>query len=242
MAAELGAEAPFIPPDARREPYADRNALMGYDPDACIPQPLRPLHAGGDAVLGALARGRGPEASHRADARLLVARHRVRAVRRLLEPSDRRHLREVPRGRTGRPRAGARHGQVDVHVLRRRLPDRPARRPLDAADREGDLDPSYVSNEGNLCVKGRFAFNFVHHLDRLTDPLVRGADGELHPTTWDDALRVAAEGLKGVKERHGAQSVGVLASARLTMEENFLLQKLARTALETHSIHSCEAT
>jgi formate dehydrogenase major subunit len=53
---------------------------------------------------------------------------------------------------------------------------------------------------------------------------------------------VAAEGLKGVKERHGPQAIGVLASARLTMEENFLLQKLARTALETNSIHSCEAT
>jgi predicted molibdopterin-dependent oxidoreductase YjgC len=64
----------------------------------------------------------------------------------------------------------------------------------------------------------------------------------LHPTTWDDALRVAAEGLKGVKERHGPMSVGVLASARLTMEENFLIQKLARTALGTNSVHSCEAT
>jgi predicted molibdopterin-dependent oxidoreductase YjgC len=103
-------------------------------------------------------------------------------------------------------------------------------------------DPSYVSNDGNLCVKGRFAFNFVHHPDRLTDPLVRGDDGELHPTTWEHALQAAAEGLKGVKERHGPQSIGVLASARLTMEENFLIQKLARTALGTHSVHSCEAT
>jgi predicted molibdopterin-dependent oxidoreductase YjgC len=103
-------------------------------------------------------------------------------------------------------------------------------------------DPSYVSNEGNLCVKGRFAFNFVHHPDRLTEPLVRGDDGELHPTSWDGALRAAAEGLKEVKERHGPQSIGVLASARLTMEENFLIQKLARTALGTNSVHSCEAT
>ena len=45
-----------------------------------------------------------------------------------------------------------------------------------------------------------------------------------------------------MKERHGPQTVGVLASARLTMEENFLIQKLARTALGTHSVHSCEAT
>jgi formate dehydrogenase major subunit len=121
--------------------------------------------------------------------------------------------------------------QIDIHV------DRGTRKIVKITS-----DPSYVPNEGNLCVKGRFAFNFVHHPDRLTRPLVRGEDGELHPASWDDALRVAAEGLKGVKERHGPQSVGILASARLTMEENFLLQKLARTALETHSIHSCEAT
>jgi predicted molibdopterin-dependent oxidoreductase YjgC len=103
-------------------------------------------------------------------------------------------------------------------------------------------DPSYVSNEGNLCVKGRFAFNFVHHPDRLTEPLVRGDDGELRPTTWDDALRAVAEGLEGVKERHGPQSIGFLASARLTMEENYLVQKLARTVIGTNSVHSCEAT
>ena len=103
-------------------------------------------------------------------------------------------------------------------------------------------DPSYVSNEGNLCVKGRFAFNFVHHPDRLEKPLVRREDGELHETTWDDALEVAADGLNRVKAEHGPQSIGFLASARLTMEENFLIQKLARSVIGTNSIHSCEAT
>jgi predicted molibdopterin-dependent oxidoreductase YjgC len=103
-------------------------------------------------------------------------------------------------------------------------------------------DPSYVSNEGNLCVKGRFAFNFVHHPDRLTEPLVRGEDGELHPTSWENALEVAAAGLKRVRDEHGAQTIGFLSSARLTMEENFLIQKLARTVIGTNSVHSCEAT
>jgi predicted molibdopterin-dependent oxidoreductase YjgC len=60
-------------------------------------------------------------------------------------------------------------------------------------------EPHYVSNEGNLCVKGRFAFNFVHHPDRLTKPMVRGEDGELHETSWDDALQAAADGLNRVK-------------------------------------------
>ena len=47
----------------------------------------------------------------------------------------------------------------------------------------------YLPNEGNLCVKGRFSFNFVHHPDRLTQPLVRGDDGELHATTWETRCR-----------------------------------------------------
>jgi predicted molibdopterin-dependent oxidoreductase YjgC len=102
--------------------------------------------------------------------------------------------------------------------------------------------PGTTVNDGNLCVKGRFANDFIHHPDRLTEPLVRGEDGELHPTTWEHALHVAADGLKGVMERHSPQHVGVLSSARLTNEENFLIQKLARTGLKTHSVHSCEAT
>ena len=100
----------------------------------------------------------------------------------------------------------------------------------------------YLPNEGNLCVKGRFAFNFVHHPDRLTQPLVRGEDGELHPTTWEHALETAATGLKNVIAEHGPQAIGFLSSARLTNEENYLIQKLARTGVGTNSVHSCEST
>jgi len=56
------------------------------------------------------------------------------------------------------------------------------------------------------------------------------------------ALSAAAEGLSQVKERHGPQAVGFLASARLTNEENYLIQKLARAVIGTNSVHSCEAT
>jgi predicted molibdopterin-dependent oxidoreductase YjgC len=100
----------------------------------------------------------------------------------------------------------------------------------------------YLPNRGDLCVKGRFAFDFVHSPDRLTAPHVRGGDGELHPASWPVAIDAAARGLRGVKDRHGAQAVGVISSARLTMEENFLIQKLARTGVGTNSVHSCEAT
>ena len=100
----------------------------------------------------------------------------------------------------------------------------------------------YLPNEGNLCVKGRFAFNFVHHPDRLTEPLVRGEDGELHAVVLGDAIQPAADGLRGVMERHGPQAIGFLSSARLTNEENYLIQKLARTGVGTNSVHSCEST
>ncbi len=99
-----------------------------------------------------------------------------------------------------------------------------------------------TTNDGNLCVKGRFAYDFIDHPDRLTQPLVRGEDGELHPTTWDDALAKAATGLRGVTERHGPDALGFVSSSRCTMEENFLMQKLSRAVFHTNNVHQCAAT
>ncbi|MBW2242063.1 MAG: (2Fe-2S)-binding protein [Deltaproteobacteria bacterium] len=103
-------------------------------------------------------------------------------------------------------------------------------------------EPGTTSNDGNLCVKGRFAYEFVHHGDRLTKPLVRGKDGELRETSWEDALQVAAEGLMGVRERHGADGLGFVSSSRCTVEENYLVQKLARVVFGTNNVHQCAAT
>jgi predicted molibdopterin-dependent oxidoreductase YjgC len=102
--------------------------------------------------------------------------------------------------------------------------------------------PGETVNDGNLCVKGRFSYEFIHHADRLTRPLIRAADGQLHPASWEAALRVAAEGLLGVKARHGADALGFVSSSRCTGEENFLVQKLARAAFGTNNVHSCAAT
>ena len=99
-----------------------------------------------------------------------------------------------------------------------------------------------LPNDGNLCVKGRFAYQFVHHPERLQTPLVRGEDGELHPATWDDALKRAADGMMGVRSRHGADSLGFISSSRCTMEENYLVQKLARAVFGTNNVHQCAAT
>jgi len=97
-------------------------------------------------------------------------------------------------------------------------------------------------NDGHLCNKGRFAWQFVHHPDRLTMPLVRGADGELHQTDWDSALDRVAEGLGAVRDAHGADAIGFLASSRCTNEDVYALQKLARATLLTNNVHSCAAT
>lgn len=244
LAAELGAEAPFLLPDAKREPYEDRNRLMGYDPDACILCNRCVRYTQEVMQCSALSlEGRGP------GARVVPTHGRSwldtecelcggclstcptgAIYEKFLEGAPAGHERGLEKVKSTCTFCGV-GCQIDINV------DPQTKRIVKITS-----DPDYVSNEGNLCVKGRFAFNFVHHPDRLTEPLVRGEDGELHPATWEHALAAAAKGLKEVKERHGPQTIGVLASARLTMEENFLIQKLARTALQTHSVHSCEAT
>jgi predicted molibdopterin-dependent oxidoreductase YjgC len=99
-----------------------------------------------------------------------------------------------------------------------------------------------TTNDGNLCVKGRFAYDFIHHEDRITTPLIRGEDGELHEASWDDALATAAAGLLAVKETHGTDSMGFVSSSRCTMEENYLVQKLSRAVFGTNNVHQCAAT
>jgi len=93
-------------------------------------------------------------------------------------------------------------------------------------------------NRGWTCVKGRFGFDYVHSPDRLTDPLIR--EGEtFRAASWDEALDRVADGLKKVKSRYGPEAIGVLASAKCTNEENYLLQKLARAVLGTNNVDHC---
>src|SRR5918997_1409529 len=207
MAEELGAEAPFILPDAPREPYEDRNKIMGYDPDACI-----------------------------------LCGRCVRYTQEIMQCSA-----ISIEGRGPRTRVVPTHGyswlDTDCELCGGCLGTCPTgaiyEKPLTGAPPNHERGLKKVKSTCTFCGVG---CQIDINVDRLTDPLVRGEDGELHPTTWEHALSVASEGLKGVVERHGPQSVGVLASARLTMEENYLIQKLGRSVLGTNSIHSCEAT
>jgi len=95
-------------------------------------------------------------------------------------------------------------------------------------------------NYGNLCVKGRFGFDFVHAPDRLRAPLIRGArQAALRPTGWDEALGLVAERLTAAAREHGPDSVAILTSAKCTNEENYLAQKLARAIIGTNNIDHC---
>jgi NADH-quinone oxidoreductase subunit G len=101
--------------------------------------------------------------------------------------------------------------------------------------RADNRDRSGLNNDF-LCGKGRFGFDFVHSEKRLQTPLVRNAQGRLEPATWEQALRLAGSKLKEVRDSKGGAAIGVIGSKRTTNEENYLLQKLARTVLGTNNI------
>lgn len=92
--------------------------------------------------------------------------------------------------------------------------------------------------QGHLCVKGRYAFNFVHAADRITEPMIRNNDGWLQ-VTWDDAISFTATRLQYLLEQYGPQSIGILGSARGTNEEAYLAQKFARTVIGTNNVDCC---
>jgi NADH-quinone oxidoreductase subunit G len=100
----------------------------------------------------------------------------------------------------------------------------------------GDNRDKSGMNGDFLCNKGRYAFDFTNNIERLTSPLVRQADGKLKPVSWDEALRFAGKKLRELRDQHGAQSIGVIGSNRTTNEENYLLQKFARTVIGTNNI------
>lgn len=95
------------------------------------------------------------------------------------------------------------------------------------------------ANEGALCVKGQYAWDFVQHTDRLTTPLVRNEAGELVPASWDEALDRAAAGLRDAVETYGRESVYGIASGRAPNEAAYSLQKLMRAGWGLNHIDHC---
>lgn len=93
-------------------------------------------------------------------------------------------------------------------------------------------------NNGKLCSKGYFGFDFVHHKSRLVSPLIR-KDGKLVEASWDEAIELLASKLKGTIKDFGPDSVAGFSSARCTNEENYLMQKLLRAVVGTNNIDHC---
>ena len=95
-------------------------------------------------------------------------------------------------------------------------------------------------NVGNLCVKGRFGYDYVHAPDRLGAPLVRSRrDGPQVTVDWETALSTTAGRLMDLRDRYGPDSLAFLTSAKCTNEENYLLQKLARGLIGTNNVDHC---
>jgi NADH-quinone oxidoreductase subunit G len=99
----------------------------------------------------------------------------------------------------------------------------------------GDNRDKSGMNGDFLCIKGRYAFDFAKHEDRLAQPLVR-KNGRLVPATWEEAFEFVGKKLRDICDREGGKAVGVIGSTRTTNEENYLLQKFARVVLGTNNI------
>lgn len=93
-------------------------------------------------------------------------------------------------------------------------------------------------NGGHTCLKGRFAFSFYNHGDRIKTPLIR-RNGVLEPATWDEAYAFIAKELTRIKTDFGPDYIAGVSSARCTNEENYLMQKFMRAVIGTNNIDSC---
>jgi formate dehydrogenase major subunit len=94
-------------------------------------------------------------------------------------------------------------------------------------------------NHAHTCLKGRFAFKFYNHKDRLRKPLIRQADGSFKESTWDEAYDHIFTQLSRIKAEHGGNAIAGISSARCTNEENYLMQKFIRQVIGTNNIDCC---
>jgi len=99
----------------------------------------------------------------------------------------------------------------------------------------GDNRDKSGINGDFLCIKGRYAFDFANHEQRLTRPLIR-QNGKLTPATWEEAFALIGKTFAGIRDSEGGQAIGVVGSTRITNEEAYLLSKFARVVLETNNL------
>jgi NADH-quinone oxidoreductase subunit G len=99
----------------------------------------------------------------------------------------------------------------------------------------GDNRDKSGTNGDFLCIKGRYAFDFANHEERLTRPLIR-RDGKLTPSTWEEAFALIGKKFAEVRDKDGGAAIGVIGSTRITNEEGYLLSKFARVVLKTNNV------
>ncbi len=96
------------------------------------------------------------------------------------------------------------------------------------------------ANHGHSCVKGRFAWGYATHKDRMTKPMIRDAITDpWREVSWDEAFGFAADKLKKTQEKYGRKSVGGITSSRCTIEEVWVMQKMIRTAFGNNNVDTC---
>ena len=96
------------------------------------------------------------------------------------------------------------------------------------------------ANHGHSCVKGRFAWGYANHKDRITKPMVRESTADpWREVTWDEAIEFAASRLQAVQSKHGRKSIGGITSSRCTNEEVWLVQKMVRAAFGNNNVDTC---
>ncbi len=96
------------------------------------------------------------------------------------------------------------------------------------------------ANEGHSCVKGRFAWGYATHADRITKPMMRESiDDAWREVTWDEAIAYVAAGFARIQQEHGTDSIGGITSSRCTNEEVFVLQKMIRAAFHNNNVDTC---
>ncbi len=100
--------------------------------------------------------------------------------------------------------------------------------------RGDNRDKSGINNDF-LCIKGRYAFDFAHSSERLTQPLIR-KQGKLTPSTWEEAFALIGKTLAEVRDKDGGSAIGIIGSNRTTNEENYLISKFARVVLKTNNV------
>ena len=96
------------------------------------------------------------------------------------------------------------------------------------------------ANEGHSCVKGRFAFGYASHPDRVLEPMVRDSIAEeFRPVSWDEAISFTARRFLEIQAEHGLGSIGAISSSRCTNEEVYVVQKLVRAAFGNNNVDTC---